>query len=146
VWHELNRHLAAVQRGWDVVSAFAADDEAVWSHFDLPRWVNGPDDEAFPARLVARSQQALAARETLLPWVQYRQAAHQARERGLAAFVDALERERGVAGPSCRRVRLPLLRLDRAGHLCHAAHAAAFLLVRPTTRFAGNTARLTGPC
>lgn len=90
VWHELNRHLAAVQRGWDVVSAFA-ETMRRYGHFDLPRWVNGPDDEAFPARLVAKSQQALAARETLLPWVQYRQAAHQARERGLTAFVDALE-------------------------------------------------------
>ncbi len=89
-WHQLGQDLAAVQRGWDVVSVFA-EEMGRYGRFDLPRWVNEPDDRTFPARLVTRTEQARAARETLWPWVQYRQAAHQARERGLTAFVDALE-------------------------------------------------------
>src|SRR5262249_22321505 len=59
---------------------------------ELQAWAGRESESAeFARALVARTSNAVASRDRLLPWVQYLQAAAVARGRGLGDYVDRLE-------------------------------------------------------
>ena len=93
---QLCRLLAEIGEGWHAVAEFVANMKR-YGAFNLEQWATVErDDVTFVGKLVARTANARAHQEQLLPWVQYVQSAARARSRGLGDFVDAMETARIV--------------------------------------------------